>query len=322
VRLFPAPGRYAVYDIPDPHALPSLSETDEGRVLLLADLADPVAPRTYALPPAFTLDGAGRAATEGFWWIEPGTAYPAPHIFYYEYATHSVTTLPARAGWTVAAPDAPRTRLLFAETTQAPAGSAQTMLYLSDARGAVPEPVAVADGTVQGAQISPDGRYLIFTAVQRQATQIQQRLILVRLAVPPDPTAPRVQPRQSVLDTLTLPLDNALSAGRLDTRFLPSAPTRVLSDLTDSRGRRQTIFDLDSGIRTTFWIGLPAPCLRETFAVSPSGGFVITQHLDPTGFRMVIQPADRLIEQHAWQVPNPPDGWAVTAFSRDEDYLL
>ena len=323
VRLFPAPGRYAIYDIPDPHKRQPLSETDEGRVLLLADLADPAAPRTYALPPAFTLDGRGRPAADGFWWVQPLPYDATPQVFYYEYATHSAIPLPWGDGWDVAATDPPRNRVLRVREETTGTAQVRTRLYLGDARGSKSEVVTVVDGTVQDARISPDGEHILFVNVRLLPERTLYRLTLLRLGVPVGQAQPRGRPRESVLETLSLPAGSSQSAGRLDARFVPGPGlTRVLSDLTDARGRRQTIFDLDSSIRTTFWIGLPAPFLRETFAVSPSGRFVITQHLDPEGFRMVLQPAERLIEQHTWQAPNPPEGWAVTAFSPDEDYLL
>ena len=326
VRLFPAPGRYAIYDIPDPHTLssaPSGLETDEDRVLLLADLAAPAAPATYALPADFTLEGRGRPAADGFWWFQPLAYATTPQVFYYEYATHTVSPLPWRAGWEVVATDPARNWVVRAQQENAGTAQVRTWLYLTDASGSMFEPATVVDGTVQGAQISPDGLHILFVNVQRRPARIVYRLMLLRLAVREWQAQPRGRPRESVLDTITLPPDSSPSAIRLDARFVPgSGPTRVLSDLTDQWGRRQTIFDLDSSIRTTFWVGLPAPFLRETFAVSPAGRFVITQHLDPEGFRLVLQPANRLIEQREWLVPNPPDGWAVTSFSPDEDYLL
>jgi hypothetical protein len=324
VRLFPAPGRYVVYDIPDPHkrAPPPGFETDEQRVLLLADLADPAAPRSYALPAAFTLEGRGRPAAGGFWWFQPLPYDTTPPVFYYDYATHTAIPLPWRDGWEVVATDPARDWLVRAHQENPGTPQVRTWLYLINAQGTMHELATVVKGTVQAAQISPDGLHLLFVNVQRGLSRIEQHLTLVRLGVRERRPDPFGRARASVLETLIVPVASPQSGGRLQARFLSGQPLRILSDLTDQQGRRQTLYDLDTGIRTTFGGSLPPPFMRETFAVSPAGRFVVTQHLDPEGFRLVVQPVERLTEQQELLVRNPPDGWAVTAFSPDEDYLL
>jgi hypothetical protein len=161
-----------------------MSAAPTKRVLWLADLADPQRPQVTRLPEALPPDGMARAAPDGFWWFSAGL--PGAGVVYYDYAAGTVWTVALTPGWSLAATDAAHGWLILAYSARGNDGAARTWLYLSNAAGVIFAPVTAVDGRVQDAQVSPDGRAVLFTnvlpATHRPYTGLD--LLLVRLDVP------------------------------------------------------------------------------------------------------------------------------------------
>jgi hypothetical protein len=319
VRLY-AGGRWVIYDgivwpATGAHGDPS------HRVLRLADLAAPTTPQVTLLPRALPPDGTAQPAPGGFWWFS--AALPAPGVVYYDYATGTATPLPVRPGWTVSATDPVHGWLLLARTSGGAAdGGARTELYLSSATGAVFDLLAAVPGTVQDAQVSADGRYVLFrnTPEARAGAQIWTQLLLVRRDLQADD--PRLGRRLRVLEMLELPAAGA-AVGRLTARFVPGpGAVQVLSDHSDYYGRRQTLYNLETGLQYTVWGRLPPPLTATAFDLSSGGGLVLTQHPERAATRLVLQSATLLTDWHEVRVPSTPDSQVSVRLTAHADYLL
>jgi hypothetical protein len=321
VRLYAGGGRWALYDgtiwpATGAHADPT------HRVLFLADLADRAAPLVTRLPADLPPDGTALATPGGFWWTS--SHLPGAGVVYYDYATGQVQSPALTPGWSLVAADSAHGWLLLAYSDSLLDGTPRTYLYLSNAAGVLTTPVTVVDGLVQDAQVSPDGRYVLFTNVlsQRRLSDRALQLVLVRLDVPRD--SPPPARRVSVLDVLRLPDGTDADQVRLAARFVPgSGPTRILSDHTDYNGRRQTLYDMGTGLQATVWGGLPGPRTPSTFDLSATGTLVLTQHREAWATRLVVQPVAQLTTKRDLRVPT--DGESLVSarlVAQDSDLLI
>jgi hypothetical protein len=317
VRLY-AGGRWVIYDgivwpATGAHGDPT------HRVLRLADLAAPTTPQVMLLPHALPPDGAAQPAPGGFWWFS--AALPAPGVIYYDYVTGTATPLPVRPGWTVSATDPVHGWLLLTQPGRAADGSLRTTLYLSTATGVIFDQPATVAGTVQDAQLSADGRFVLFTSTpgpQAGARMWTQLMLVQRDGAT---VAPR-RDRLRVLEMLELPAEGSATA-RLTARFLPGRdPVQVLSDHSDYYGRRQTLYNLDTGLQYTVWGRLPPPLSATAFDLPAGGGLVLTQHPERAATRLVLQSATLLTNWHDVRVPSTPDSQVSVRLTARADYLL
>jgi hypothetical protein len=318
VRLYAA-GRWVIYDGIIWPAIGAHGDPTH-RVLRLADRAAPAQPSVTLLPADLPPDGTAQPAPGGFWWFSADL--PPPGVVYYDYATGTATPLPVRPGWTVNTTDPVHGWLLLAQPGRAADGSPRTTLYLSTATGVIFDLLGAVPGTVQAAQISADGRYVLFsnTPGPQAGPRTWTQLMLVQRGV--QAADPRLSRRLLVLETLDWPADGG-AAGRLTARFLPgSGPVQVLSDHSDADGRRQTLYNLETGLQYTVWGRLPPPLTATAFDLSAGGGLVLTQHPERAATRLVLQSATQLTTRHELRVPSTPDSTVSVRLTAPADYLL
>lgn len=319
VRLYAGAGRWVVYDATVWPATGAHGDPTH-RVLRLADLSNPAAFQVTTLPDDLPPDGAARPTPAGFWWFSP--SLPGAGVVYYDYATGTVRPPALTPGWSLAATDPAHGWLLLSYSEGGADGAARTWLYLCDADGVIFTPVTVVDGLVQDAQVSPDGRAVLFTNVlpQHHRPYTGLDLLLVRLDVPAATLPPAT--RVLKLDTLKLPEEFVADKIRLTARFLPGpGPIRILTDHTDQYGRRQALYDAGTGMQITIWGDLPPPQTLTTFDLSSAGVLVLTQHLEADATRLVLQSAE-LAKAGELHVPSTADSLVSARLAAHDTYLL
>jgi hypothetical protein len=171
-----------------------------GRQLWLAAAGSPAPPKP--LPRTFGLGGGMAVAQDGVWWYDQAGSGPATAngyeihgeplwlLVYYDLETLRATEAVLTEGtYYLLDANAAGGQLLIGHYSEADATGPRTQLYLAGPTGRTLQSVATVAGVVTQAQISPDGRYVLYSASvpTAQADSARLELVAVDLTNPEHP---------------------------------------------------------------------------------------------------------------------------------------
>lgn len=323
VAAFAPDGTRLVYDGPG-----------AGRRLYLAvlDAAGGRVGPVRALPADLPTAGWGLFCPGGLWWFNTTTTA----VRYYDMQTGAITPIPLGPARVLLSQDPTRGRLLLAES----ADGLRTRIVLTRADGSDPQVLAVSVGTVRNAEISPDGRWMIFIREEAGALGDYNRgrfdragvgtgweppraaaTTISLLLVPLDPTAG--PPGERLLDHLVLPDEAPHGNGNIRAHFVAGRPALVVANHAAGARRAVSVYEPDDRRETTFRPDAPPdPALAGPY-FSPGGSFVLVEEGVLEGIRFLIHPLGTTLPiQRQVSVLARPGSLVLGQITLREDYLL
>jgi hypothetical protein len=219
------------------------------RIPVLAARGSGGGPLTTIPLPQLDATGTGVFSQDGLWWY---SSQPSSGSFGYEvfYTTGFLQAPPIlmrisdiQNGKRVVALDPPRLRVIIAEATGDPRGDAlEARLYVADASGDHARFIQTAQGAVYQAQVSRDGKWLLYVT-QVNGSEITRTAWALSLNA--NQTGPGFGPARKVEE---LSWGGLEMNAHLNATFVPSddSPPEVMVSRTDSQVERLTVYGLQT----------------------------------------------------------------------------
>ncbi len=301
IAAFAPAGDQVVYDgtAPDGTRLLYLAQLDPRTTTIQA-----VQPLPATLPPV----GWGVFYPGGFWWMRES----APTLSNYSSASGHTTVVALAAGVSLLTADAAHGQLLL-QAVYSAADGPHSRLLLTAADGRAPRILSDGPGTIRSADLSPDGRWVLYTREQRGAmtvfgqsgegygiwwppdrTDAVTSRLLLRWIDPDDRTLPHGPggmplERERMLDHLVLP-DDAPTGGSSVGAFAPGRAATIVVNHGDHSGREVSIYEAATGVQTSFWPGAAPSAAQVGPFFSPGGGYLLVMEGTANGARVLLRP--------------------------------